>query len=319
LRDASQTSLLPAGAASPVRGRFYVGTCSWAEKTFMKSDFYPPGIRRAEDRLRYYATQFPTVEIDASYFALLPAEYSHKWAEETPSGFIMNAKAFGLFTGHRALVERLPKGFASLLPARLREAREIRLDDVPEEFLNACWDHYRAFLAPLAAAGKLGYLLFQLPPGVKYSPEALEAMRGWRRELAGFRVAVEFRHRDWSRHPEAMAFLQREGLIYVMVDLPDLPRLMPVVPAVTGDWAVVRFHGRNRDGWARAGATTDQRYDYRYSVDELRPWAETVQQLAGRADRFFAMFNNHAGGNMAKDARTLQELLEGAGSGPETG
>jgi uncharacterized protein YecE (DUF72 family) len=94
---------------------------------------------------------------------------------------------------------------------------------------------------------------------------------------------------------------------------------MPVVPAVTADWAVVRFHGRNRDGWARAGATTDQRYDYRYSVDELRPWAETVQRVAGRVDRFFAMFNNHAGGNMAKDARTLQELLEGAGSAPETG
>jgi uncharacterized protein YecE (DUF72 family) len=320
LRDASQTTLLPPGAASPVRGRFYVGTCSWAEKTFIKSGFYPPGIRRAEDRLRYYATQFPTVEIDASYFALLPPEYSQKWAEETPSGFIMDAKAFGLFTGHRASVERLPKGFASLLPARLREAREIRLNDVPEEFLNACWDHFREFLAPLAAAGKLGYILFQLPPGAKYSPEALEAMRGWQRELAGFRVAVEFRHRDWSRHPEAMAFLEREGLIYVMVDLPDLPRLMPVVHAVTGDWAVVRFHGRNRAGWARAGATTEQRYDYRYSVDELRPWAETVKQVAGRVDRFFAMFNNHAGGNMAKDARTLQELLENpVGPAQETG
>jgi uncharacterized protein YecE (DUF72 family) len=320
LRDASQTSLLPTGAASPVRGRLYVGTCSWAEKTFIKSGFYPPGIRRAEDRLRFYATQFPTVEIDASYFALLPPGYSQKWAEDTPSGFVMNAKAFGLFTGHRAAVERLPKGFASLLPARLREAREIRLDDVPEEFLNACWDHFREFLAPLAAAGKLGYILFQLPPGAKYSPEALEAMRGWQRELAGFRVAVEFRHRDWSRHPEAMAFLEREGLIYVMVDLPDLPRLMPAVHAVTGDWAVVRFHGRNRAGWARAGATTEQRYDYRYSVDELRPWAETVTQVAGRVDRFFAMFNNHAGGNMAKDARTLQELLESpVGPAQETG
>jgi uncharacterized protein YecE (DUF72 family) len=95
---------------------------------------------------------------------------------------------------------------------------------------------------------------------------------------------------------------------------------MPAVHAVTGDWAVVRFHGRNRAGWERAGATTDQRYDYRYSVDELRPWAEMVKQAAGRVDRFFAMFNNHAGGNMAKDAQTLRELLEGRGhSGQERG
>lgn len=310
MADASQTSLIPAAAAEPVGGRVYVGTCSWAEKTFVKSGFYPPGIRRSDERLRYYATRFPTVEIDASYFALLPPAYSRRWAEETPPGFIMHAKAFGLFTGHAASVERLPQGFASLLPAGLRDGGEIRIRDVPEEFLNACWDHFRAFLSPLAAAGKLGYILFQLPPGVKYSPEALEAMRGWQRELEGFRVAVEFRHRDWSRHPEAMEFLERERLIYVMVDLPDLPRLMPAVQAVTGDWAVVRFHGRNRAGWAQAGASTQQRYDYRYSTEELRPWARTVGQLGGRASRFFAMFNNHASGNMAKDARAFQDLLE---------
>src|SRR5205807_2150734 len=148
--EASQTSLLPDSTAAPVRERLYVGTCSWAEKSFIKSDFYPRAIRRAEDRLRYYTTQFPTVEVDASYFALLPPAYSQKWAEATPPGFIMHAKAFGLFTGHGAQVQRLPPGFAALLPERLREAAEVRLGDVPEEFLNACWDHFRAFLDPLA-------------------------------------------------------------------------------------------------------------------------------------------------------------------------
>jgi uncharacterized protein YecE (DUF72 family) len=315
--DSSQTSLLPeAAVAGPVRERIYVGTCSWAEKSFVKSDFYPRAIRRAEDRLRYYATQFPTVEIDASYFALLPPAYSRRWAEDTPPGFVMHAKAFGLFTGHGAAVERLPKGFASLLPPNVREAKEIRIADVPEEFLNACWDHFREFLAPLAAAGKLGYVLFQLPPSVKYSAETLEAMRGWKRELAECRLAVEFRHRDWSRHPEAMEFLEREGLIYVMVDLPDVPRLMPTVEAVTGEWAVVRMHGRNRAGWERAGASTGERYDYDYSVDELRSWAGVAERLAGRASRFFAMFNNHARGNMARNARTLVDLIEG---GPASG
>jgi uncharacterized protein YecE (DUF72 family) len=137
-------------------------------------------------------------------------------------------------------------------------------------------------------------------------------MRGWKRELSGCRIAIEFRHRDWSRHPDALEFLAREGLIYVMVDLPDLPRLMPVVEVLTADWAVIRFHGRNRDGWGRAGATTEQRYDYDYSVDELRPWTDAVERLSERAHRFFAMFNNHARGNMAKNARAFQGLLEGA-------
>ena len=300
MQHAAQVPLVPEAPAVPVRERIYIGTCSWAEKTFVKSGFYPPSVRTAQDRLRYYATQFPTVEIDASYFALLPSAYSRRWAEETPPGFVMHAKAFGLFTGHAASVERLPPGFASLLPPGLRDAREVRVADVPEEFLNACWDHFREFLAPLAHAG------------AKYSPEALEAMRGWKRELSGCRIAIEFRHRDWSRHPDALEFLAREGLIYVMVDFPDLPRLMPVVEAATADWAVIRFHGRNRDGWDRAGATTEQRYDYDYAVDELRRWTDAVERLSERARRLFAMFNNHARGNMAKNARAFQGLLEGA-------
>lgn len=252
------------------------------------------------------------MEIDASYFALLPPAYSRRWAEETPPAFVMHAKAFGLFTGHAASVARLPQGFAALLPPTLRDAGEIRIGEVPEEFLNACWDQFRAFLAPLAEAGKLGYILFQLPPSMKYSPQALEAMLAWKRELAGHRLAVEFRHRDWSRHPEAMDFLEKEGLNYVMVDLPDLPRLMPTLERVTGEWAVARLHGRNRAGWERAGASTEERYDYEYSADELGRWAEIATRLAGQAKRFFAMFNNHARGSMARNARTLVNLIEGA-------
>ena len=306
-----QLSLIPPSAPAPIDARIYVGTCSWAEKSFVKSDFYPPGVRSASDRLRYYAGRFPTVEVDASYFALLPPAYSRRWAEETPPGFVMNAKAFGLFTGHGAAVKRLPAGFASLLPPRLRDAAEVKLADVPEEFRNACWDAYREFLTPLAAAGKLGYVLFQLPPGTRYSPEAVEEMARWREELGGRSIAVEFRHRSWSRHPEVLAELTRLGLAYVMVDLPDLPWLMPPVEAVTSDLAVIRFHGRNRDGWARAGATTGERYDYEYSGDELRQWAGVARRLAERAGRLYAMFNNHVGGAMARDARTLAGLLEG--------
>lgn len=306
-----QTSLLPAAAPAPIGGRIYVGTCSWAEKSFVRSDFYPPGVRSASDRLRYYAGQFPTVEIDASYFALLPPAYSRRWAEETPPGFVMNAKAFGLFTGHAIALKRLPPGFADLLPREVRESEKARLADVPEEFRNACWDAYREFLAPLAGAGRLGYVLFQLPPGTRYAPAVVEEMARWPRELPGRRIAVEFRHRSWSRHPEIFDELARLGLAYVIVDLPDLPWLMPPVEAVTSDIAVIRFHGRNREGWARAGASTGERYNYSYSAEELRGWAGVARRLSGRADRLYAMFNNHVGGAMARDARALAALLEG--------
>ena len=308
-----QLSLLPPSGPAPIDGRVYVGTCSWAEKSFVKSDFYPPGVRSASERLRYYAGQFPTVEVDASYFALLPPAYSRRWAEDTPPGFIMNVKAFGLFTGHAVGVKRLPPGFAALLPERVRDAAEVKLLDVPEEFRNACWDAYRAFLAPLVEAGRLGYILFQLPPGIRYGPLIMEEMERTVRELPGRQLAVEFRHRDWARHPEVFDELSRLGLAYVMVDLPDLPWLMPPLERVTSRVAVIRFHGRNREGWARAGASTDQRYDYAYSAEELRQWAGVVRRLSERTDRLYAMFNNHVGGAMARDARALAALLEGEG------
>lgn len=314
----SQLPLLPGAGPHPIGDRIYVGTCSWAEKTFVKSDFYPRTVRSAEDRLRYYATQFPTVEVDASYFALLPAAYSRRWASDTPPGFLMHAKAFGLFTGHSTAVSRLPAGFSDLLPPTLRQAAQVKIGDVPEEFRNACWDRFREFLSPLAEAGKLGYVLFQLPPGTRYDPEVLDEIRGWGRELRGHRVAVEFRHRDWSRHPEAFDALSSEGMSYVIVDLPDLPWLMPPVEAVTSDQAVIRFHGRNREGWARAGASTQERYDYDYSPEEIDRWAQVVGRLSERAAQVFAMFNNHVRGNMARNARALQGLLEGENGLPAT-
>ena len=307
-----QLPLLDESWPQPIGGRVYVGTCSWAEKTFVKSDFYPRTVRTAADRLRFYATRFPTVEVDASYFTLLPVSYSRRWAEETPSGFVMHAKAFGLFTGHAVATSRLPRGFAELLPERLRQQAECRLREVPEEFVNACWDQFRAFLAPLEDRGKLGYVLFQLPPSTRFSDAVLDAVHAWREHLPGRHLAVEFRHREWSRHPEAFERLSREGCAYVMVDLPDLPWLMPPVEAVTSDWAVVRLHGRNRDGWARAGASTDERYDYAYGADELRGWAGVAERLSTRADRVFVMFNNHVSGNMAHNAQALQELLRGS-------
>ena len=306
-----QLSLLDQAWPRPIRGRIYVGTCSWAEKSFVRSDFYPRTVRSASDRLRFYATRFPAVEVDASYFALLPPSYSRRWAEETPPEFVMHAKAFGLFTGHAVATPRLPRGLAELLPERVRQAPEFRLRDAPEEFVNACWDQFREFLAPLAERGKLGYVLFQLPPSTRFSEAVLDEVHGWTQQLPGCHVAVEFRHREWSRHPEALERLSREGCAYVMVDLPDLPWLMPPVEAVTSDWAVVRLHGRNRDGWARAGASTDERYDYAYGADELRGWAAVADRLGARAERVFVMFNNHVRGNMAHNALALQALLEG--------
>ena len=54
-------------------GQIRVGTASWTDRTLIESGWYPPEANNAEKRLRYYARQFPLVEVDATYYAL-PAE-----------------------------------------------------------------------------------------------------------------------------------------------------------------------------------------------------------------------------------------------------
>lgn len=79
-----------------------VGTASWTDPTLIKSKkFYPPGCSSAEQRLRFYASQFPLVEVDSSYYAMPSGSNSVLWVERTPPGFIFNIKAFRLFTGHQ--------------------------------------------------------------------------------------------------------------------------------------------------------------------------------------------------------------------------
>jgi uncharacterized protein YecE (DUF72 family) len=98
--------------------------------TLVKSDlFYPPSIRSPEQRLRFYAERFNTVEVDSTYYAL-PVERNGKlWAERTLAGFLFNIKPFALMTQHPAEMSRLPIDLRHLLPAA--ERRERRLTNPP--------------------------------------------------------------------------------------------------------------------------------------------------------------------------------------------
>ena len=46
-----------------------IGTCSWADESLTKY-FYPPGVKGAEERLRYYAERFDVVEANSTYYRL---------------------------------------------------------------------------------------------------------------------------------------------------------------------------------------------------------------------------------------------------------
>ena len=115
----------------PEQGRIRVGTASWSDH----ENFYPPGVRGTE-RITYYARHFPVVEVNASYYHLLPQRNYELWVEKTPDDFKFNVKALGQLTGHVRDEPATPDAF----------------------------DSFRASYEPLRESGKLGGVLFQFPP-----------------------------------------------------------------------------------------------------------------------------------------------------------
>ena len=78
--------------------------------------FYPVGADSAEERLQYYASTFPVVEVDATYYALPAERTSQLWVDRTPPDFTFDIKAHALMTGQGTETKRLPKSIREALP-----------------------------------------------------------------------------------------------------------------------------------------------------------------------------------------------------------
>ncbi|MGH2404037.1 MAG: DUF72 domain-containing protein [bacterium] len=292
--------------------RVFVGTCSWADPSVVKSGFYPHGAKtHPEARLKHYASVFPTVEVDASYHALQPIDRAAHWLAWTTPSFRFNVKAFAWLTRHESDPRRLPEEIAALLPAEVRAGGPVRGDRVPEEALTAAWDHFAGFVDVFARAGRLGYVLFQFPKGQGFSPDLLKYLEAWAPYLRAWPVAVEIRHADWlyRRNRDVfVGFLREHGLAYVIPDIVQAQYLPPPDIEVTTDWSVIRFHGRNAAMLERR-APTERVYDYLYSPQELQEWSGSVRELARRVGSLYLMFNNHARGQGAQNGREMIGLL----------
>src|SRR5688500_12149412 len=183
-----------------------VGTRSWADEALTKHG-YAKGAPPAE-RLRYYAEHFDTVEVDSTYYRLPDMSMVERWAERTPDGFVMHVKAFGVMTRHPVKVEQLPPDLRDEAPLDERG----RVDRPPREFRAEIFRRFRGALEPLRAAGKLGGILFQLPPYVVFKDRSLEYLERAKEQLGEDELLVEFRHASWlddERRDETLRFLER--------------------------------------------------------------------------------------------------------------
>ncbi len=289
-----------------------VGTASWTDPTMTRGGvFYPPGTSTSEDRLRYYASQFPVVEVDSTYYSLPERATAALWAERTPADFTFHVKAHALMTGQPTEVARLPEGLIEVLPADLAEKKRIYAKDLPLEVYDAVWTHFLDALGPLGEQGKLGGILLQYPRWFLPNPANKHQLAESARRLAGIPTAVEFRNQMWFGSERSTSWtldmLRDLGLTHVIVDGPQgLESSVPAVPAVTTpDLAVVRLHGRRSATWEAAKVPTVERYRYLYSEEQLRPIAEQVEEAASVAARTTVLLNNCYGNYGSTNAREL--------------
>src|SRR5947207_7176841 len=106
--------------------RVLVGTCSWTDRTLVnESDWYPRRSMTAAERLAYYASQFPVVEADSTYYYPPTPEMSASWVERTPEGFTMNVKAYSLLTGHPTFPQSLRPDLQPDVSTGHRETRPL--------------------------------------------------------------------------------------------------------------------------------------------------------------------------------------------------
>ena len=294
-------------------GQILIGTSSWTDPTLVKeSDFYPPDASSAEKRLRFYASCFPLVEVDSTYYYPPSEKNSVLWIERTPPTFTFNVKAYSLLTNHPTRPDSLYK---DLQPSAPVGKRFVYRDQLPSETVDEVWQRFRDALMPLHSAGKLGAVLFQFPKWFTISRASKAYIEECAARLPDYRVAVEFRHRSWMEErnaEETLGFLEERDLPYVCVDMPQgFDSSVPPVAAVTAsDLAMVRFHGRNVQAWELKSDTASERFKYDYRREELAEWVPRIETLAQQARETHVLMNNCYRDFAVRNARELGDLLD---------
>jgi len=290
------------------------GSCSWTDRTLVaESDWYPRRTMSAEQRLRFYAEQFPLTEIDSTYYAPPAEQQARLWAERTPEGFRFDVKAYSLFTGHPTRPRSLWKDLREALPPEVAEKRNIYPKHLGTEALDEAWTRFESALRPLHDAGKLGAILFQYPPWFVPRRDNRTELESLRERLPDYRIAVEFRSPMWMAEDRdrerTLAVLEERGIVFVCVDAPEVSGLPRLLAVTNPELFMVRFHGRSDSTWSDTSRSAAERFRYLYSGEELEELTTPVAEHVSEARETHLLMNNCYRDYAVQNAAELRELL----------
>ncbi len=272
------------------QGKIYIGTAGWSYADW-NGIVYPEKRGKGFHALPWLARWFNTVEINSSFYRPPAAKHAESWVRLVADhpDFQFTAKLWERFTHHR---ESWP------MPSEIKQ--------------------YRDGIRPLKAAGRLGAVLVQFPWSFRRTAENRLWLGKVADEFSDYPLVVELRHSTWDL-PEVYAGLQERDIAFCNIDQPIFKDSIGPSDRVTAPLAYVRFHGRNYDNWFREGAGQNERYDYLYSEEELKPWLAKLRNMQAKAEKVYVVTNNHFQGQAVVNALEIQAAMGGdVGGLPET-
>jgi uncharacterized protein YecE (DUF72 family) len=235
-----------------MRGRLFVGTSGFAYREW-KPEFYPADLKAA-DMLSFYSRRFNSVEINNTFYRAPTEKVLTTWSEQTPEEFVFTLKA--------------PQKITHI--ARLRDVEE----------------HVDHFLRNARAMNtRLGCILFQCPPTLKYDKDLLDPFLAL---LPGqpFRFAMEFRHDSWT---DAKDQLAANNVAWCVADTDE--KKAPLVQT-SAAFIYLRLRGLN------------------YSDEDIQAWAKETSAVLDAGSDAYVYFKHEDDPSGVRYGLRFRELIE---------
>ena len=261
-----------------------IGLTGWSDHPLIASD--------AKRKLEDYASHFPFVEVDTSFYGIPSEKSVQAWMDKTPTKFQFIPKAFSAMTLHKDWV-----------------------DDF--ESLEELFDTFKVRFYPMIREKRIKAFLFQFPPFFHCSQKNVEYLKTVSELMGTLPVAIEFRHSSWyskENQRNTINLLKKNFFIHTVVDQPQTPgnSVPSVLDSTNKKLTLYRLHGQNYSGWLNASddpAWRANRTLHDYTEEELLQIKENTLLLEKESDEVAVIFNNNSGGHAAKNAKELQEML----------
>jgi uncharacterized protein YecE (DUF72 family) len=262
-------------------GRILVGPAGWSYQDW-EGQVYPKPKPRGFDPLRYLARYCDAIEINSTFYRIPTAKTTQQWVDrvsELPD-FRFTSKLWQGFT---------------------HEGTAGAQDEAA----------FRRAMDPLHQAGRLGAVLLQFPYRFHDTPDNRHRVRQLAEVFRAYPLVLEVRHRSWDR-PEVYAFLAELGIGFCNIDQPQVSYSIGLTDHVTGAVGYLRLHGRNAAAWFAEDPNAAERYNYRYTREELDALQEIADTLSRHARDTYLITNNHFRGQAVYNALELRARLRRA-------